>query len=50
MDRFQQYIDGLVQEKRNSIANAHELHFSCTNPSIFSMTYFWLFNPAGVEA
>ena len=25
-------IDGLVQEKHNSIANALELHFSCTNP------------------
>ena len=28
------YIDVLVQERRNSIANALELHFSCTNPSI----------------
>ena len=28
-----QYIDGLVQEKRNSIANALELRLSCTNPS-----------------
>ena len=28
------HIDGLVQERRNSIANALELHFSCTNPSI----------------
>ena len=28
------YIDGLVQEKRNSIANALELRLSCTNPSI----------------
>ena len=27
------YIDGLVQERRNSIANALELHLSCTNPS-----------------
>ena len=27
-------IDGLVQEIRNSIANALELHVSCTNPSI----------------
>ena len=32
--RSQQYIDGLVQERRNSIANALELRFSCTNPSI----------------
>ena len=28
------YIDGLVQERRNSIANALELCLSCTNPSI----------------
>ena len=28
------HIDGLVQEKCNSIANALELHLSCTNPSI----------------
>ena len=28
------HIDGLVQEKRNSIADALELHLSCTNPSI----------------
>ena len=26
-------IDGLVQERRNSIANAMELPLSCTNPS-----------------
>ena len=31
---FMQYIDGLVQERSNSIANALELpgSFSCTNP------------------
>ena len=29
-----EYIDWLVQERHNSIANALELHFSCTNPSI----------------
>ena len=29
------YIDGLVQERRNSIANALELRLSCTNPSIY---------------
>ena len=29
-----QYIDGLVQEQRKSIANALELCLSCTNPSI----------------
>ena len=28
------YIDGLVQERRNSIANALELRLSCTNPSM----------------
>ena len=27
-------VDGLVQERRNSIANALELHLSCTNPLI----------------
>ena len=26
------YIDGLVQERHNSIADALELHLSCTNP------------------
>ena len=30
-----QYFNGLVQERRNSIANAIELHLYCTNPSIF---------------
>ena len=29
----QSQIDGLVQERRNSIANALELRLSCTNPS-----------------
>ena len=28
-------IDGLVQERCNSIASAMELHLSCTNPSIW---------------
>ena len=28
------YISGLVQERHNSIANALELHLSCTNPWI----------------
>ena len=28
------YINGLVQERHNSIANALELRLSCTNPSI----------------
>ena len=30
----QVYIDGLVQERRNSIAITLELRLSCTNPSI----------------
>ena len=29
------HMDGLVQEKRNSIANALELRLSCTNTSIY---------------
>ena len=32
------YINGLVQERCRSIANALELHLSCTNPSI------WIWN------
>ena len=30
------HFDGLVQERRNSIANALELRLSCTNPSTYS--------------
>ena len=30
------HIDGLVQERRNSIANALELRLYCTNPSLWS--------------
>ena len=30
-------IDGLVQERRNSIAIAMELHLSCTKPSRYSL-------------
>ena len=33
---WQYYIDGLVQERCNSIANALELRLSCTKPSIYS--------------
>ena len=29
------YIDGLIQERCNYIANALELNLSCTNPSIW---------------
>ena len=32
--KYLTYLDGLVQERRNSIANALELCLSCTNPSI----------------
>ena len=32
------YLDGLVQERRNSIANALELRLSCTNPSLCSLS------------
>ena len=35
--RVEPYIDGLVQERRNSIANALELRLSCTNRSIWMM-------------
>ena len=35
----QTYIDGLVQERRNSIANALELRLSCTNPWISYNTH-----------
>ena len=36
LDIARQYIDGFVQEWRNSIANALELRPSCTHPSISS--------------
>ena len=35
------YIDGLVQERCNSIANALELRTSCTNPSIYIFVRVW---------
>ena len=35
----QQYIDELVQERRNSIANALQLRLSCTKPSICCLSY-----------
>ena len=35
----QKYIDGLVQERRNSSANALQLCLSCTNSSIWNPTY-----------
>ena len=36
------YIDGLVQERRNSSALAMELRMSCTNPSIYAIYIFIL--------
>ena len=36
-------VDGLVQERRNSIANALELHLSCTNPSIWYARFYQRF-------
>ena len=38
------HFHGLVQERRNSIANALELHLSCINPSIS----FWQVNVIGL--
>ena len=35
MSQLTIYFVGLVQERRNSIANALELRLSCTNPSIW---------------
>ena len=35
------YISGLMQERRNSIANALELSLSRTNPSIYSIYFIW---------
>ena len=32
-------IHGLVQERRNSIANALELRLSCTKPSIWIQSF-----------
>ena len=35
--RAHNHFDGLVQERRNSIANALELRLSWTNPSIYNI-------------
>ena len=32
---IQDYLDGLVQERHNSTANALQLRLSCSNPSIW---------------
>ena len=37
--RTKTYIDGFVQERRNSIVSAVELHLSCINPQILSGIY-----------
>ena len=34
---YTEWIDGLVQERQNSIANALELRLSCTNPSKYTL-------------
>ena len=39
------YVDGLVQERRNSIANALELRLSCTNPSMYVSMCEWKLTP-----
>ena len=36
--------DGLMQEKHNSIANALELRLLCTNPSIWDMNTYLQFS------
>ena len=38
---FHEYIDGLVQERRNSIALAMVLRLSCTNPSTCTSLLHW---------
>ena len=38
-------IDGFMQERLNSIANALELHLSCTNPSICAEKEWQLYVP-----
>ena len=40
------YIDGLVQEIRNSSALAMELRLSCTNPSIWDLDVHHLYHMA----
>ena len=35
MGIYRQYINGLMQKRRNSIANALELHLLCIKPSIW---------------
>ena len=35
------HLDGLVQERRNCIANAMELRLSCTNPSVWFLNFHY---------
>ena len=47
LGRISEHIDGSMQERHNSIANALELHLSCINPSIYihfvcMCEYIWL--------
>ena len=39
-----QQFDGLVQETRNSIANALELYLSSTNPSNFTADEYFMWS------
>ena len=34
LSKYKRYIDGLVQQRRNSIANTLELRISCINSTI----------------
>ena len=37
--KFMNTNNGLVQERHNSIANAMELHLSCTNPLLYAVLW-----------
>ena len=39
LGKYPPQVDGLVQQRRNSIANALELRFSYTNPSKSCLPY-----------
>ena len=41
---MKQHVDGLVQERSNSIANTLELHLSCTNPSLLPLKFDEIFH------
>ena len=38
---FDHDIDGLAQERHNSVANARGLRLSCTNPPIYETKIYW---------